>query len=481
MEFKGVKGTKKYSMQTTFIAAFIIIVSIMMALLNTFPTISSRDAVFSSKQSMMVSQVTLMSSSLSALESLNSENVEQVMELVDMHSYDRVMVTNNGGLVLYDTAEKNSSFGKHALFSDIDRALGGEVLFHCTYDGNAFSSRSAAPVVNMGNITGCIYIYEYDAAQAGVINGVRSRLGGISAIVCVFAFAVILILTKAITRRLRDLVNAMRIVREGDYDYRVEPKGSDEVSELAVEFNDMTQRLQSTEELRRRFVSDASHELRTPLASIRLLSDSIVQSDNMDTETMREFVTDIGSEAERLQRMTEKLMKLTKMDSGIAAESRCLDVKNVAEKTIHLLAPLAENKNVSIVTEFEEGCFINGSEDDIYQIIFNLAENALKYNISGGTVYLKLVKEEQRVVLTVEDTGIGIPEEDVPHIFSRFYRVDKARSREAGGSGLGLSIVHDAVVSNGGSISVEAREGGGSRFTVCFPLHREGNDGDEDE
>jgi len=144
-------------------------------------------------------------------------------------------------------------------------------------------------------------------------------------------------------------------------------------------------------------------------------------------------------------------------------------MKQVAESTIHLLLPLAENKSVSIEAQLDGGCFVLANEDSIYQIIFNLAENAIKYNLPDGKVNIRLERAGEKVSLVVEDTGVGIPDEDMEHIFSRFYRVDKARSREAGGSGLGLSIVHDAVAAFGGSISVEHAECGGSRFTVLFP------------
>jgi signal transduction histidine kinase len=157
------------------------------------------------------------------------------------------------------------------------------------------------------------------------------------------------------------------------------------------------------------------------------------------------------------------------MDSKVADASEPVDMKSVAERTIHLLDPLAKKRDVTIYTEFDEGCVINATRDDIYQIIFNLAENAIKYNSFGGNVFLRLHRAGDEAVLTVDDTGIGIPEEDIPHIFDRFYRVDKARSRASGGSGLGLSIVHGAVQAHGGSISVERRETVGTRFTVRFP------------
>lgn len=466
---KDHNGKIKYSVQLTFFVIYFLFIALMTGLLNTYPTISSRDAVFSTKQSMMLSQASVMASSLSALESLSGENVNQVMELVDVNSFDRVIVTDAQAMTLYDTAQTESGPGRYALFSEIVGALGGQVQFFCNYDGSSFRSRAASPVVNGGEIIGCVYLYEYDGIQAAFISDIQSRLRSISIIAAVLALLAVYVFTRALTGRITDLVKAMRIVREGNYDYRISPRGRDEVAELAYEFNDMTQRLQSTEELRRRFVSDASHELRTPLASIRLLSDSIGQSENMDERTMREFVADIGTEAERLQRMTEKLMRLTRMDSAVQTPPSRVDIKRVAEKTVHMLTPLAQAKNITIFSELDEGCVVTASQDDIHQIIFNLAENALKYNSFGGNVFLRLHRSDGTVRLTVEDTGIGIPGEDLPHIFSRFYRVDKARSSDVGGSGLGLAIVKGAVEQNGGTIAVQQRETVGTRFVVSFP------------
>ena len=226
---------------------------------------------------------------------------------------------------------------------------------------------------------------------------------------------------------------------------------------------------ETTEEQRRRFVSDASHELKTPLASIRLLADSIVQNENVDAATMREFVTDIGNEAKRLQRTTDKLLTLSRLDDSVERELVSVDVKQVVLDTLTPLRPLAQEKQVSLETALEDGCRIRATEDDLFHIVFNLVENAVKYNVPGGAVRIALRGDEKQVTLAVSDTGIGIPEEDRANIFSRFYRVDKARSREAGGSGLGLSIVHDTVLALGGSIEVGQNTPQGSVFTVSFP------------
>ena len=184
---------------------------------------------------------------------------------------------------------------------------------------------------------------------------------------------------------------------------------------------------------------------------------------------MREFVTDIGNEAQRLQRTTEKLLDLSRLDDDVQIVPEPVDLKQVTVDAMVLVKPLADEKNVKIRCELDDGCVIMATADDAFHIVFNLIENAVKYNVPGGSVMLSLGAEDDSIILTVADTGIGIPENERLNIFSRFYRVDKARSREAGGSGLGLSIVHDAVQTHGGSIAVGANKPQGSKFIVSFP------------
>lgn len=465
----------KYSVQGTFLVIFFLFIAVSTVLLNTFPVISSRDVVISSKQRALMNQTNVMSASLSGLERLSVEGVKQVMDLIDTGEYHRVIVSDRNGAVLYDTEDPRQSGNSVLSIPQLRRALAGESVFTCVYDGETFRSESTAPVMSYGNVIGGVYVSDDDTDQAALIRSIQARLRTASIVTGGLSLVVIVWFTARLTRRLRELAKAMRTVREGDYSGRVPVRGQDEVAELSAVFNEMNGRLQSTEELRRRFVSDASHELRTPLASIRLLSDSVVQSEEMDPETMREFVTDIGTEAERLQRLTEKLMRLTRMDSGSADERVPLDPAPVAQRCAHLLTPLAQEKRVTITTESTKGLLVKAAEDDLFQIIFNLTENAIKYNVTDGRVLLRLYADGSRAVLSVEDTGIGIPEADVEHVFERFYRVDKARSREFGGSGLGLSIVHDAVLSNGGEISVEPVKPQGTRFTVSFPQAEETN------
>ena len=219
----------------------------------------------------------------------------------------------------------------------------------------------------------------------------------------------------------------------------------------------------------RQFVSDASHELKTPLASIRLLADSILQNETMDQVTLRDFVSDIGTEADRLTRITEHLLALTRLDSLPAAETFPVDVSAVTRRALSMLAPVADAAGVALGSNLKDKCVVQGTEDDLYQICFNLLENGIKYNRPGGRVMAVVYRDGDQVLLEVSDTGVGIPEEDMPKVFNRFYRVDKARSRAAGGTGLGLSIVRDTVRRHGGWVTVRARQPEGSVFTVGFP------------
>ena len=222
----------------------------------------------------------------------------------------------------------------------------------------------------------------------------------------------------------------------------------------------------------KQFLSDASHELKTPLAGIRLLTDSILQTDNMDPETTKEFVTDIGREAERLSRITENLLRLTRLDGGVVPSAYPVAVGPVLQRVERMLGMVAAEKGVAISGAVSEDAVALATDDDVHQILYNLMENAIKYSApENGFVRVEASVRDGQVVVTVTDNGIGIPDEDLPHIFDRFYRVDKMRSREVGGTGLGLSIVKDTIEGRGGAISAgHGPDGVGTTFTVRLPL-----------
>ena len=285
-----IERLKRPSLALKLCAAFLALVFGVVLIINIYPVALARDLVSANKRSSMLDQASLLSTSLGALETLTENGVYQAMELLDTSASYRIIVTDEKAEVLYDNYPVDSSVGKYAMLSEIYLALNSKVVFYSRYADEAFLSRAAMPVTSGGAVIGAVYLSEYDSEQSSLISGISSTMFRLSILLSLVSLVLILVFSSALTRRISDLVRAVNIVREGDYDYHIDVVGSDEVSALANEFNSMTDRLRETEERRRRFVSDASHELKTPLASIRLLSDSIMQTENMDTATMREFI-----------------------------------------------------------------------------------------------------------------------------------------------------------------------------------------------
>ena len=466
--------------------SYLVIFAVVLVLLNTYPVVASQDLLFTSKRDSLKSQTAVMASALMELESLSSDQVARVMNMLDNMGLKRILVTDPAGLILYDSTrqpeegeETQETEYRYALYREVVSALRGNDVFYSRYNDRVFTSTAAMPIVYRGMVIGAIYILEVDRAQGELLYSLQENLRTISLVIAVVTLVMSALFSKMLTARIAALLRAIRIVGEGEYGHRLQPVGRDELAQLAEEFNSLADRLQTTEEVRRRFVSDASHELKTPLASIRLLADSILQTDEMDPEMVRDFVGDIGSEAERLTRITEHLLALTRLDSLPAGEEWAVDVAQVTERTVALLQPVADAAGVTVEKSLKPGCVVLCTEDDLSQVCFNLVENAVKYNYSGGKVFVSVYRDGDQVLLEVGDTGVGIPEEDLPKVFNRFYRVDKARSRAAGGTGLGLSIVRDTVRRHRGWVTARPRNPEGSLFTVGFPRYVPVQDGEE--
>ena len=470
------------SLQMKYAMSYLVIFAVVLVLLNTYPVLASQELLFTSKRDSLKSQAAVMASALMELESLSADQVVRVMNMLDNMGLTRILVTDPSGLVLYDSTrdsgeeadpegEKREPEYRYALYQEVVSALRGNDVFYSRYSNKVFTSTAACPIVYRGMVIGAIYILEVDSAQGALLLSLQQNLRNISLVIAAVTLLMSALFSKMLTARIGALLRAIRIVGEGEYGHRLQPVGRDELAQLAEEFNQLTDRLQVTEEVRRRFVSDASHELKTPLASIQLLSDSILQNEQMDQETVRDFVSDIGEEAKRLTRITEHLLTLTRLDSLPAEKTEPVDVSAVAERAVNMLTPVADTAGVTIHTETKPGYEIRCTNDELYQICFNLIENAIKYNFAGGYVYVSTYKDGDQILIEVADTGIGIPEGELTKVFNRFYRVDKARSRAAGGTGLGLSIVRDTARRHGGWVTARRRNPEGSVFTVGFPRY----------
>jgi two-component system, OmpR family, sensor kinase len=290
-----------------------------------------------------------------------------------------------------------------------------------------------------------------------VVGGAAAILG--SAVVGRLLAAQALRPIDAITR------TALAISRADDLGKRISRVGpQDEVGRLATTFNIMLDRLEGLFRAQQRFIADISHELRTPLTTIRGNVDLLRRMNNVDKPSLDAM----QAETERMTRMVGDLLLLAQADAGLPIRRERVELDTLMLEVFRQARLLADGIEVSI--REEDQATILGDGDRIKQLMLNLVDNAIKYTSKGGKVTLGLRRADGWAALTIADTGIGIPPQDLPHVFERFYRVDKARSRAAGGTGLGLSIVQWIAQAHGGRIDVQSELGKGTTFTVWLPL-----------
>jgi len=235
-------------------------------------------------------------------------------------------------------------------------------------------------------------------------------------------------------------------------------------------FHDVTN-LKRLERIRKDFVANVSHELRTPLTSIKGYIEALIDGAKDDPQKCVDFLGIIQKHSDQLNALLADLLQLSTIESGQYQWRRgTIAVSDLIEKAVHLLRPQAEKKGQAISVVSAEGIGpVVGDADKLTQVLINLIDNALKYTPKDGRITVEVHPREDAVEIAVSDTGIGIPPREIPRIFERFYRVDRARSREMGGTGLGLSIVKHIVEAHGGKVSVESQVGKGSRFVVTLP------------
>ncbi|MBC8126413.1 MAG: HAMP domain-containing histidine kinase, partial [Gloeobacteraceae cyanobacterium ES-bin-144] len=244
----------------------------------------------------------------------------------------------------------------------------------------------------------------------------------------------------------------------------------DEIETLSLGLNRMIKRIHDTVEYNRRFVADASHELKTPLAILRGELEHVINRNNLSAEA-RETLASNLEEVERLGKIVQGLFALSRLDCGESqTESVVFDLSKVVATTTEQMCLMAEDKSIDLRCSVPKPAPICGDSSRVKQVIVNLLDNAVKYTSAGGTVDVKTFADESHAFLEVSDNGIGIPSDALSHVFDRFYRVDKARSRDVGGAGLGLSIVKSICTTHSAEIYVESVLGKGTKFRIQFPL-----------
>lgn len=290
-------------------------------------------------------------------------------------------------------------------------------------------------------------------------------------IALILIVAVAFILTKLLIAPFERITQAINEVKAGFTDEKIAVNDYVETEHIVDAFNQMLDRMNALDASRQEFVANVSHELKTPLTSMKVLADSLIMQENAPVELYQEFMTDIANEIERENKIINDLLSLVKLDKKAADMNIApVAINELLELILKRLRPIARKQEVEITYESIRQVTAEVDEVKLTLAISNLVENAIKYNKPQGWVRVTLDADHQFFTVEIADSGIGIPEGSLEHIYERFYRVDKSHSREIGGTGLGLAITRNAILMHRGSISVASEEGEGTTFSVKIPL-----------
>ena len=329
----------------------------------------------------------------------------------------------------------------------------------------------AMPIKENGHISGVLEVGRSESDLEAALEQLLLLIGlAIPATLALAAGVGMFLAQRALSPIDRITRTARRIGAE-DLSQRLEMSSNDdEIGRLAATFDEMLERLDRAFQRQRQFTADASHELRTPLAVATSQIDVALER-SRSVEEYQEVLRLVGTETTRMGKLVSELLTLARADSGNEImEREPLSLDELAGEVVAQLAPLAESRGLRLGTGHLEPAIVVGDQTRLMQLLFNLVDNALRYTPEGGRITVNVGRHGGEATLTVTDTGIGIAPEQLPHIFKRFYRVDKARSRAEGGTGLGLAIGEWIVRAHGGRIQVASTPGQGSTFTVFLPL-----------
>ena len=397
------------------------------------------------------------------LENTSSQNITTQLEQLSTIYDGRVMLIDQAFHIVKDTYALDEQ--KTILSEEVMQAYQGETVqkydsdnryIEMTLPINDESGKNVIGVmlvsVSTDSIVATLQILKQYALMLQFLAGVAAVSG-----VLVKPF-------KRLTKSITDVQDGY----EADF---ISVHSYSETDTISNACDEMLRRLQTLDESRQEFVSNVSHELKTPLTSMKVLADSLIGQEDTPVELYREFMSDIGAEIDRENKIINDLLSLVKMDKAagnINIES--VNINELLERIMKRLKPIAQRQNVELVMESFRPVVAEVDEVKLTLALSNLIENGIKYNNAEGWVHVTLNADHQNFFVTVEDNGIGIPKEAQTRIFERFYRVDKSHSREIGGTGLGLAIARNAIIMHRGAIKVHSLEGEGTTFTVRIPL-----------
>ncbi|MEG0251938.1 MAG: HAMP domain-containing sensor histidine kinase [Christensenellaceae bacterium] len=467
-----------YSIRWRFVIIYLLLVGIVFGIVSV--AVSSLVENYLVQQRIDIQTKNANSTAVQIAPYLSESDAAAMYDIVVKNGKDmggRLLVLNSSGIVQTDSfsslngsklsqreindilyGQNSTSYGFHQIFDDAT----GEQFWsvYCT-----------SAIVYDGEIIGVIV---YSSSIQDVVDATRKlevQTFWIFILACIIIIISSMISTRYITKPVKELTNVAMKISSGDLAQRANVHGKNEIAELGQTFNMMCDKIQNVDKQRSEFVSDASHELKTPLASMKILVESLLYQDNVPEDIYKDFLSDINGEIDRLNNLITDLLLLSKMDSDILTINIDKELlSNVINKCVTALNPIAKERNISIEVTITDDVEVECDALKLRQALNNLIENAIKYTQNDGHVKIGIKRFSQEAHVTVQDDGVGMTSEHLVHIFERFYRVDKARSRDTGGTGLGLHIVRRIALMHGGRVDVESEYGVGSKFTLIIPL-----------
>lgn len=405
----------------------------------------------------------------------NSEIDAELSMLADIYS-GRILIVNSGFKIIEDTFALSE--GKICISEETIRCFQGETTNKYNTEKHYFvlaipimensqtaesgSSLKTAGVMLVTSSTESMFNLEENLLHQSTFYQLMSF--------CVILI-IALLMVQIFFRPFDSLVSSINRLAEGNLDEDISEETYRETKRMSRSLNRMLQTIRAVEKSRQEFVSNVSHELKTPITSIRVLADSLMSMGDAPVELYKEFMADISDEIDRESTIIEDLLTLVRMDKGSPEKSISqANVNNLIEMVLKRLRPIARKRNIELIFESMREVTADIDEVKLSLAVNNLVENAIKYNKEDGWVRVTLDADHKFFYLRVADSGIGIPDEFKERVFERFYRVDKARSRETGGTGLGLAITKSVILMHHGAIRVESHEDEGTIFMVRIPL-----------
>lgn len=401
----------------------------------------------------------------------NTYTYRYVEDIVKQNSLDqnaRALVIDLDGKVLLDSYDAllNTSVDNY----EIKEALSGNKTSNIYMYNDDYLLYAAVPIIDRDNIVGATFMSIEANHIFDDINRFMEKLFIIFTTAIIVSIFISILFADIISKPIERLTDSVKTITLGKYDAKVEILGSDEIGELGKAFNIMTTKLFQVEERRKKFVSNVSHELRTPMTSMKIVSDTLLSAPSWDESIYREFMQDINVEIDRLNKIIDSLLYLVRVEKDeLELDYSMTYVNYLLEWVIKTLNPIATSKQITLSLNATNKIQIQLDQEKIQQCLLNIIGNAVKYTPEHGSVTVDLEENREQIIIRVSDTGIGIPEKDLPFIFDRFYRVDEARARKTGGTGLGLAISQQIIQLHQGDISVTSELGMGTQVSITLP------------